>query len=369
MAEACCLATALAFNYTERELVAGKDAFSVPPLAFNLFSDSSSKQAEMINMPIYRAMLSVLFGTLLAGSLPASQTYWLSDIAPTKEQAEKMRPSHGGMVIRGQQGYSKKLWLRKGDSIADSTYVEQSDLPLVLVDPEGLQAELAFSNEGYADITFKMKHEGYYNLFMIDKRVEDGLLQETVLKNESLNHSCRAGHDHVKELVPPLYFEEVPFDIIRERLPRESFHLRLGSGDMITYKVMLNGKPVSGAAVTMSTQKGWAKTLKTDAEGRASFEMIRDYYPPWHEFNKRNMETFLIIAEYDSDESGVYQGKRYDGIHYKATTAGNYYPSARDYKSYIYGLLIGLFGLTAAIFFIYFHRKKRAGQYQEKRLA
>lgn len=322
-----------------------------------------------MDMLMHRLMVALLLGMLFVNNLSASQTYWLSDIAPTKEQARKMRPSHGGMVIRGERGYSKKLWLRKGDSIVDSTYVEQSNMPLILVDPKASQSELAFSNKGYADITFKMKEEGYYNLFMIDKQVEDGALQHSVLKNESLNHSCRNGHDHVKDMVPPLYFKETSFDMIRERLPKESFHLRMGSGDIISYKVMLNGKPVSGAAVTMSTQKGWAKTLKTDLEGRAAFEMIRDYYPPWHEFKKRHMETFLVIAEYDSDEGGVYQGESYSGIHYKATAAGNYYPSAKDYKSYLYGLLIGLFGLTASIFFIYFHRKRRASQYQEKRLA
>ncbi|MFC1602958.1 hypothetical protein ACFL3U_05280 [Pseudomonadota bacterium] len=314
-------------------------------------------------------MLSVLFGMLLVSNLLASQTYWLSDIAPTKEEARKMRSSHGGMVIRGKRGYSKKLWLRKGDSIVDSTYVEQSDMPLVLVDPKISQNELAFSNKGYADVTFKMKNEGYYNLFLTDKQIKDGVLQQAVLKNESLNHSCRKGHDHVKDMVPPLYFEGTSFDIIRERLPKESFHLRMGSGDIISYKVMLNGKPVTGAAVTMSTQKGWAKTLTTDSEGRAAFQMIRDYYPSWHEFKKRNMESFLIIAEYESDESGMYQGEHYNGIHYKATAAGNYYPSTRDYKSYAYGLMIGLIGLMASIFFIYFHRKRRANQYQEKRLA
>ncbi len=320
-------------------------------------------------MSMHRLIVTFLLGMLFVNNLPASQIYWLSDIAPSKEQAKEMRSSHGGMVIQGKQGYSKKLWLRKGDSIVDSTYVKQSDVPLILVAPNASQTQVAFSNKEYADITYEMKNEGYYNLFMIDRQVVDGVLQENVLKNEALSHSCRNGHGHVKDMVPPLYFKGTSFDIIRERLPRESFHLRIGSGDIVSYKVLLNGKPVSGATVTMSTQKGWTKTLKTDSEGRVAFEMIRDYYPPWHEFKKRHMENFLIIAKYESNESGIYQGKHYNNIHYTATTAGNYYPSAREYKSYAYGLLIGLIGLTSSIFFIYFHRRRRANQYQEKRLA
>lgn len=322
-----------------------------------------------MDMSIRRVMLGLLLGMSLANNLPASETYWLSDIAPTKEQAKKMRPSHGGLVIRGRDGYTKKLWLRKGEDILNSSYISQSEVPLVLVSPESQQSEMAFSNKEFADVAFKMPEEGFYNLFMVDKQIKDGVLQETVIKNESLNHNCRAGHDHVKEKMPPLFFDGVTFDIVRERLPRETFHTHMGSGDIITYKVLLNGNPVGGADVTMVTNKGWSKTVKTNPEGRASFEMIRDYYPAWHEFKKRNMETFLVIAEYDSVDGGVYEGENYEGVHYKATSAGNYYPSARDYTSYAYGLLIGLFGVTVSIFFIYFHRRRRARVYKEKRLA
>jgi len=97
--------------------------------------------------------------------------------------------------------------------------------------------------------------------------------------------------------------------------------------------------------------------------------MIRDYYPPWHEFKRRKMENFLVIAEYRSGEEGSHEGKDYNGVHYKATAAGNYYPSSRDYQSYLYGLLVGLFGLTVSIIVIYVYRRRRVDVYKEKRLA
>lgn len=322
----------------------------------------------MMNVTIRRVILGLMLGMLLAGNLTASETYWLSDIAPTRELAKEMRPSHGGMVIRSRQGYTKKLWLRKGRDIAGSTYVKKNDTTLFLVGPEESVAELAFSNKSYADIAFKMPNEGFYNLFMTDKQIEGGVLEESVVKSEALNHSCRSGHDHTREKMPPLYYEGASFDIVRERLPRETFHSRMTSGDIISYKVLLHGQPVNGAAVTMVTQKGWSKTQETDPEGMVHFEMIRDYYPPWHEFNTRNMENFLIIAEHERADNGSYQGKEYDSIHYKATVAGNYYPSTRDYKSYSYGLLIGLFGLTVSVFLIYLYRRKRTDVYKEKSL-
>ncbi len=314
-------------------------------------------------------MLALLSGMLFTSNLPAAQTYWLSDMAPTKEEAKKMRSSHGGMVIRdGQGGYTKRLWLREGSDVLHSSYVTQNHTPLVLITPEATKTEMAFRNEKYADVTFKMPSEGFYNLFMIEEKVEDGVLHKTVIKNESLKHSCRSGHDDVEDKIPPFYFSEAPIDIVRERFPKETFHTRITSGDTIGYRVLIHGQPADGAAVTMITQKGWAKTLQTDQDGMVFFEMIRDYYPPWHEFKRRKMETFLIVAEYDAAESGTHQGEHYDSIHYKATTSGNYFPSTRDYKSYLYGLLVGLFGLTASIFFIYFHRKRRTSIYKEKRL-
>ncbi len=313
-------------------------------------------------------MLGVLCGMLFASNLQAAQTYWLSDIAPTKELAQKMRPSMSGLVIRDKRGVSKKLWLRQGDNIINSTYVKKSNIPLVLITPEAPATEITFGNKEYADVTFKMPDEGFYNLFMMVKQVNNGVLLESVIKSEAMKHSCRSGHDHTQDKMPALYFEGTSFDIVRKRFPRETFHTRMTSGDIVSYEVLLHGKAVVGADVTMVTQKGWSKTIKTDQDGMAHFEMIRDYYPPWHEFKTRNMETFLIIAEYGRPEHGVYQRAPYHSVHYKGTVAGNYYPSTRDYKSNLYGLLVGLFGLTVSILLIYFYRRKRTSRFRENRL-
>jgi len=274
----------------------------------------------------------------------------------------------GGMVIRDKRGLTKILWLRNGEDIVNSTYVKKSNIPLVLITPEQPHSEIAFRNKKYADVTFKMPDEGFYNLFMTVREVENNVLLESVIKNEVMNHSCRSGHDHTQDKMPPLYFEGTAFDLVRKRLPRETFHTRMTSGDIVSYEVLLQGQPVAGADVTMVTQKGWSKTIKTDQKGMAHFEMIRDYYPPWHEFKTRNMETFLIIAEYNRAGSGMYQGTHYGSTHYKGTISGNYYPSTRDYKSNLYGLLIGLFGLTVSILLIYFYRRKRTNRLKDNRL-
>ena len=315
------------------------------------------------------SLRSVVAGALLAwaGLSCASPAYWLSDVAPTAELAQKMRSSHGGLVMRGKRGmYIKRLWLREGSGPHDSSYARGSDASLLLVDPQGKKTEMSFNQGVFADLFFDMPEEGFYNLFMIDRQVEDERLQVSVVKNESLNHSCRAGHDHIEPLLPPLYHDGAPIDIIRERFPKETFHTRLSTADLITYQIRLHGEPLEGAKVTVTTQMGWAKSMKSDAEGRVRFEMIRDYYPPWHEFNRRHMESFLVVAEYEREEGGEHEGKRYQSVRYRASSAGNYYPSTKDYHSYLYGLMIGLFGLTGSGYLVY--RRRRAGVYREKPL-
>ena len=321
-------------------------------------------------MLLYHKM-AVLFiaGLLLSTELAASQTYWFSDTPPSKEIAKKMRSSHDGLVQRSRRdGTSKRLWLREGEDPLASSYVKEGSASLVLLDAKKSLQTVTFSNQGYAEATFKMPDEGFYNLFMINNFVEDNTLHSITAKKETLNHSCREGHDNVKEKMPPNTYAAAPIDIIRERMSRERFHTHMTSGDLISYKILHNGKPLQDALVTFVTQKGWKKTLNTDENGQVTFEMIRDYYPMWHEFKRRTRENYLVIVEYVKAQKGVLNGKAYDTINYKATASGSYYPSTRDYQSYLYGLLIGFFALFVTFLSVYLYRRRRLKVYQEPRL-
>lgn len=321
-------------------------------------------------MQLYHKMAVLLIaGLLLSTELQASQTYWFSDTPPSKEIAKKMRSSHDGLVQRSRRdGTSKRLWLREGEDPIESSYVKEGTVPLVLLDAKKTLQTITFSNQGYAEAMFKMPDEGFYNLFMINNFVEGNTLHSITAKKETLNHSCREGHDNVKEKMPPNLYESAPIDIIRERMSRERFHTHMTSGDLISYKILQNGKLLQGASVTFVTQKGWKKTLKTDENGRVTFEMIRDYYPMWHEFKRRTRENFLVIVEYVQAQKGILNGEAYDTIKYKATASGSYYPSTKDYQSYLYGLLIGLFAFFATFLGVYLYRRKRLNVYQEQRL-
>ena len=321
-------------------------------------------------MPLpFKSVALLMLALLLGGELTASQTYWLSDAPPTKEIRKKMRFSHGGLVQTGRGGVSiKRIWLREGEDPRRAAYVAKSSARAVLIDTQNTAHEIALKDDGYAEASFKMPVEGFYNLFMIGREVDNGVLNVTVAKSEVLKHSCREGHDGIKEKMPPKQQNAVPIDIIRQRLPKEDFHTRLSSGDEIRYRILHYGEPLEGANVTVVTQHGWKKSIKSDADGFVSFQMIRDYYPDWHEFKRRKTERFLLIAEHTESKDGTLESSAYESIRYKATVPGSYYPSARDYKSYVYGLLIGVFALFATGLSVYLYRRRRQKVYKEQRL-
>ena len=317
----------------------------------------------------YKILLLFIIGLLISTGLPAAPTYWLSDTPPSKEIAKTMRSSHDGLVQKSRRdGTVKRLWLREGEDPLTSSYVKESSAPLLLLDAKKTLQSVSFISEGYAETKFKMPDEGFYNLFMINSFVEDNTLYSITAKKETLNHSCREGHDDVKEKMPPNLYNDAPIDIIRERMSKERFHSHMTSGDLISYIILQNSKPLSGASITFVTQKGWKKTLKTDENGLVTFEMIRDYYPQWHEFKRRTRENFLVIVEYVKVQKGLLNGQSYDTIKYKATASGSYYPSTRDYQSYLYGLLIGLFALFVTFLSVYLYRRRRLKVYKEQRL-
>lgn len=277
--------------------------------------------------------------------------------------------SHGGPVEIRRGVYHKNLWLRSGEGPVDSQYLDRAITGrILLADIKGEVSEIAGGNvHGSYGVNFAMPDEGFYNLYLLREEIADGLRLVTVAKSEVLKHSCREGHDHVKPLIAPRHLDEMPLEIVRQRMDVENFHTLLGFGDTVTFLVLHQGQPVSGAEVTLHTARGWRNTTRTDSEGRASFMLIRDYYPPWHEFERRHRQDYMVSAVYTVDEAGSSEAGPYAATRYQATFNGSYYPSARDYRSYAYGLLLGTFALTFTGVAVYLYRRRRQRRFHEVR--
>lgn len=322
---------------------------------------------------ILRISLAGIVAGLLTNAAAASEVLWFSDDPPSREAAQKTRHAHGGSVEVGRGGlFMKRLWTRVGEVPSEESGLAPPNAAggrkLTLLHPDGTITDVEpFSGPQGFGFLFPMPKEGFYNAYLVEKAVDGDTLYTSVVKAEALKHNCGEGHNHVAGLMAPNTLQGVPLDIIRERLPKEDFHTNIMSGDRVSFRVLYKGRPATGAEVKMVTAKGWTKTLKADAEGKVSYEMIRDYYPPWTAFNKRQKENFLVLAAYSVDEAGTLNDKPYSKARYVGTLPGVYYPSKQEYTSYLYGLLLGLFAFTATGVGVYVHRTRRSKSRREER--
>jgi hypothetical protein len=280
--------------------------------------------------------------------------------------------SHGGTVEIRRGIYHKHLWLRLGNSSQEDGYVAPGGRfsPVLLLDTQGRIREQKIGRDeehDLLDIIFPMPEEGFYNVYISRQQVKDGQRQWQIAKAEVLKHSCREGHDNIREKMPPRHNPDIALELVRERQPKEDFHTRLGFGDTIAFIVMHNGTPQPDAQVTLTTAQGWSKRALSDSQGRVRYEMIRDYYPPWRMFDKRLAQPYIVKAEYSRPESGELDGQPYDQTLYCTSFIGTYYPSPRDYASYAYGLMIVLFALFSSGVGTYFFRRRRSRPYREVR--
>jgi len=236
------------------------------------------------------------------------------------------------------------------------------------VDPLGHVSELPKESIAHQGLAIPLVEEGFYATYVIEREVREGTLHVSVAKSEVMKHSCRDGrHDRqaVAERIPLHTLEAAPLEILRERLDAEDFHTELRSGDELVFRVLLEGRPLPKAKLRMVTGQGWEKAVETDTEGRARFQMIRDYYPPWDAFERRHRENLVVYAEYDAASEGTWNGEAYQRVHYQGSLPASYLPSKSDYVSYLAGLAIGLSALVFAGLAVYLYRRRRLRPFKE----
>ncbi len=310
--------------------------------------------------------LASLCAVSLCGPLLAAEPMWLSETSP--HAGHGGGHNHGGAVDVRRGVFYKHLWLRLGATPDEVGYVSEvtSLSELELLDTEGKLSKVPFARDdahGYYNVEFPMPKEGFYNAYAIHQWNHDSIREIQIGKAEVLKHSCREGHDNVQEKMPPRYNDTIALEIVRERRPKENFHTRLGYGDIAEFTVMHYGQPLYGAEVTLTSDQGWSKQLKSDSEGKVRFTMIRDYFPPWQMFEKRHAQSYLVTTQYTVPE----KAKAYYQTVYRASYAGNYYPSPNDYESYAYGLSFGLLALVGSSLGIYLFRRRRNRPFREVR--
>lgn len=316
-------------------------------------------------------------------SAPAGEVLWLSDKPPAAHGKTAERHDHGAMdssasgdaIAQGEESDtthsgSKHLWLRHGDDPMRAAYAEPAGDPsvLTLLDSQDRRSEIAPApRAGKFHARIDLAELGFYNAYLVRRSVRDGTLWVRTAKAELLKGTC-CKKDVEDDAARAVIDNGAPLELVREHGADEKLFTRIFSGDKLSFLVLSQGKPVAGAPVTMITQMGWRKTATSGPDGRVAFTMIRDYYPPWLEFKKRYKETFLMVAEHEVARAGEHDGAKYAAIRYQTTLAGKYMPSPHDYRSYAWGLGIGLGVALFGGLAVYLYRRRRLKPFKEVRL-
>jgi hypothetical protein len=205
-------------------------------------------------------------------------------------------------------------------------------------------------------------HHGANNLYVFDKQVSGETLHVRNAKWVTIQHSCGWGHDEkfndTRQTSQSL--DTIPLEIVVDHIWDTNFHSTVMSGDSINLKVFSYGKPAAGARVTIISEKGWRKTVRTDDLGKASFQMVRDYYPEsWSAFHRTEKGMVKFQASYGNDDSGVFEGQNFQDTKYSATFSWRYYPARQEYTSLTVGLLLAVFAMAITGAGIYYYRQRR----------
>jgi hypothetical protein len=303
---------------------------------------------------------------------------WLSETPPMRGDGARpggARGGMGGMDMGGERGGvpKKRLWVRAGSDPQRSGFAQEdadapSEILLVTPDSKPEGEPLTGLGDNRAGLSFEMPRQGYYRLYLTNRKLQGDTLNVNVAKAEITNFGHGGDEEEkAKAMLASRFLESAPLEIVRERNPDEKLYFQLKSGEDQAFIVLKNGLPHQGARVRFVSHQGWSKEAVSDEQGRVSFQVIRDYFPPWDDFQKRFKATYLVIAEANAAETGKYKDQPYTGVRYQASLAGNYYPSPNDYLSYAWGLGVGLVIVLFCGVAVYLYRRRRVKPFQEVR--
>ena len=273
-------------------------------------------------------------------------TLFFTDRNPSASRRGGMSMMHGGMGSNRSAVPTRSFWLA-GKGLTRPKCVKNADGVFSVLDIDGKETDAKITKrQGCTKVTFEVPKSGYYTLYYV--RDSDGKINITKHEYKRFNHS--GDEVFTKEKISPKTTKEVQFDILRLRDNEDSFYYRLRSGETVRFKVLKNGLPVRNAKVMLKTQFGWQKTARTDQEGIAALQLVKDYNPKWEKFNRRFREKFIVVASYKDDDG-----------EYKVSYNGTYTPSREGYQSYAYALIIAVILLIvmSAGIFIYRYRVQK----------
>ncbi|MDD3788169.1 MAG: 4Fe-4S binding protein [Petrimonas sp.] len=260
---------------------------------------------------------------------------------------------------------SKKAWL----VFNGNRPVSNADIETFVFDAgHELKDVKVEQKRGVSTYRFDIPRNGYYNLIAKNCAVKDDTLWYKIAKLEYLH--AQHGNDDVysDDVKKELNIDGIKIDLIRVKDAREKdFFYRHSMGDTLTFKALLDHKPLANANVAIALSSGWTKNVTTDENGIAKFTIVRDYFPAWNEFDKMYKQNLLLTLTYDEEKKGQIDGNEYQKAKYILTYPLSFYPNSSDYESYGYALILLSITLLCAGIVIYLFRRNRTKPFKEVR--
>jgi hypothetical protein len=299
---------------------------------------------------------------------------WLT-LSPAFSDAAGSDCGHGGAVPVAKRGRGKgrrpehesehravpvrTYWL--------NTIDVSPDITAYVVHPDTVVEEIAINREEMPKISFTLPfgdgpvHGGNF-VYVIDRKVVDGVLTVRTAKWLTIHHSCGWGHNHrfEEERLRSQRLPSAPLDIVINGLWDGNFHSTIMAGDTLDIRVLLRGEPAKNVRVSVTTEKKWTNEVSTGPDGIASVQLVRDDYPDnWLAFKRDKKSSFKVVARHAVERKGIYQNQSYETVRYITTFPWRYYPSRSEYSSYSSGLLVGTLSFGVGGVGIYAYRERR----------
>jgi hypothetical protein len=289
-------------------------------------------------------------------TLDASKTFYFSLTNPMQKSFSRM-----GMHGMGEKKEipTQNAWLLTGGHRGKNILLPQGVKSFYL-DTTGVMHELHADTtpKASSNYSFEVPANGYYNLFAIQELEQDGQHITKVAKLEYLRGSHGSEDQYSDAIKKEMHTSETKIDLIRVKTSEEDgFFHRHAMGDLLEFQAFFEGKPLADATLKVAFESGWSKMMRTDAEGKVSFHIIRDYFPEWSEFDKRHKEEMLLTLSYMPSEKEKYI----------LTYPLFFYPNVSDYQSYSYALTLITLTLLLSGFIIYRFRRNRTKTFSELR--
>lgn len=274
---------------------------------------------------------------------------------------EKKGREKGANSMRFTSGMIEMFCLYSGsfpDSKGSDAYLKNTCF--WLEDPDGSIKGLSSRKEGRAYmVAAPNKNGGWYQLTAYnDYGVKDGIRLHLFSQDSFLNHSDPVKRHEPEQIERAGFYRGRPIMEIVQIVEDIQQRYAIQSGDELRVKVLLKGDPVKGAGLTLITEKDWQKRIKTDEKGEARFTLIKETF---HDGNvdRNKIEKYLLIAVYDVDEPGNYNGRAYEKEQYVATLPLRVYPCSLDWESKSTGYLVVMSSIGIISGAVAIRRKRR----------